>query len=71
MAGSYDNEGIAIFALMFTYFLWVRWIESVMLVGSCLALLVLCSYLGFGWDRRLVMFFKWTDGRVLDFVFSL
>ena len=24
VAGSYDNEGIAIFALMFTYFLWVR-----------------------------------------------
>ena len=23
VAGSYDNEGIAIFALMFTYFLWV------------------------------------------------
>lgn len=24
VAGSYDNEGIAIFALMFTYYLWVR-----------------------------------------------
>lgn len=23
VAGSYDNEGIAIFALMLTYFLWV------------------------------------------------
>ena len=23
VAGSYDNEGIAIFALQFTYFLWV------------------------------------------------
>lgn len=23
VAGSYDNEGIAIFALIFTYFLWV------------------------------------------------
>ena len=23
VAGSYDNEGIAIFALLFTYFLWV------------------------------------------------
>ena len=23
VAGSYDNEGIAIFALMFTYYLWV------------------------------------------------
>ena len=27
VAGSYDNEGIAIFALMFTYYLWVS--ESV------------------------------------------
>lgn len=25
VAGSYDNEGIAIFALMFTYFLWVSY----------------------------------------------
>ena len=24
VAGSYDNEGIAIFALQFTYFLWIR-----------------------------------------------
>lgn len=24
VAGSYDNEGIAIFALQFTYYLWVR-----------------------------------------------
>ena len=29
VAGSYDNEGIAIFALQFTYFLWV---------GQCLKL---------------------------------
>lgn len=26
VAGSYDNEGIAIFALMFTYYLWVNYI---------------------------------------------
>lgn len=31
VAGSYDNEGIAIFALMFTYFLWV----SIVLVLFC------------------------------------
>ena len=24
VAGSYDNEGIAIFALQFTYYLWVK-----------------------------------------------
>ena len=26
VAGSYDNEGIAIFALMFTFYLWVRFV---------------------------------------------
>ena len=29
VAGSYDNEGIAIFALMFTYFLWVSTLDCV------------------------------------------
>ncbi|KAI6244192.1 Dolichyl-diphosphooligosaccharide--protein glycotransferase [Aphelenchoides fujianensis] len=28
VAGSYDNEGIAIFALQFTYFLWVRAVRT-------------------------------------------
>lgn len=28
VAGSYDNEGIAIFALQFTYFLWVRSVRT-------------------------------------------
>ncbi|CAK5085693.1 unnamed protein product [Meloidogyne enterolobii] len=28
VAGSYDNEGIAIFALQFTYFLWVRSVKT-------------------------------------------
>merc|ERR1712136_657293 len=28
VAGSYDNEGIAIFALQFTYFLWIRSLKS-------------------------------------------
>eukprot|EP00126_Sphaerothecum_destruens_P015618 Sdes_comp9647_c0_seq1m1141 len=28
VAGSYDNEGIAIFALMFTYWLWIRAVKS-------------------------------------------
>lgn len=27
VAGSFDNEGIAIFALQFTYYLWVSWIK--------------------------------------------
>ena len=34
VAGSYDNEGIAIFALMFTYFLWVRYTAAVFLRNS-------------------------------------
>lgn len=28
VAGSYDNEGIAIFALQFTYYLWVKSVKS-------------------------------------------
>lgn len=28
VAGSYDNEGIAIFALQITYFLWVRSVKT-------------------------------------------
>lgn len=28
VAGSYDNEGIAIFALQFTYFLWVKSVKT-------------------------------------------
>ena len=28
VAGSYDNEGIAIFALMFTYYLWIKAVKS-------------------------------------------
>ena len=26
--GSYDNEGIAIFALMFTYYLWIKSVKT-------------------------------------------
>ena len=26
--GSYDNEGIAIFALMFTYYLWIKAVKT-------------------------------------------
>jgi asparagine N-glycosylation enzyme membrane subunit Stt3 len=28
VAGSYDNEGIAIFALQFTYYLWIKAMKS-------------------------------------------
>lgn len=32
VAGSYDNEGIAIFALQFTYYLWVSFCTKTFLV---------------------------------------
>uniref|UniRef100_A0A8R1ID76 dolichyl-diphosphooligosaccharide--protein glycotransferase n=1 Tax=Caenorhabditis japonica TaxID=281687 RepID=A0A8R1ID76_CAEJA len=37
VAGSYDNEGIAIFALQFTYFLWVKSLKtgSIMWASLC------------------------------------
>ncbi|CAL2035993.1 unnamed protein product [Caenorhabditis brenneri] len=37
VAGSYDNEGIAIFALQFTYFLWVKSLKtgSIMWASMC------------------------------------
>ncbi|EDV20993.1 uncharacterized protein TRIADDRAFT_31147 [Trichoplax adhaerens] len=39
VAGSYDNEGIAIFALIFTYFLWIKSIKTGSLFwSSCTAL---------------------------------
>ncbi|XP_065882675.1 dolichyl-diphosphooligosaccharide--protein glycosyltransferase subunit STT3B-like [Dysidea avara] len=39
VAGSYDNEGIAIFALMFTYFLWIRSVKTGSVFWSTLAAL--------------------------------
>jgi len=39
VAGSYDNEGIAIFALMFTYFLWIKAVKTGSVYwGACTAL---------------------------------
>lgn len=39
VAGSYDNEGIGIFAMIFTYFLWIRSMKSGSLFfSSCTAL---------------------------------
>ncbi|XP_076455987.1 dolichyl-diphosphooligosaccharide--protein glycosyltransferase subunit STT3B-like [Babylonia areolata] len=39
VAGSYDNEGIAIFALMFTYFLWIKAVKTGQVFwGICTAL---------------------------------
>jgi len=39
VAGSYDNEGIAIFALQFTYYLWVKSVKTGSIFWSCLAAL--------------------------------
>jgi len=39
VAGSYDNEGIAIFALMFTYYLWIKAVKTGSVYwGACTAL---------------------------------
>eukprot|EP00010_Vexillifera_abyssalis_P008769 CAMPEP_0201547152 /NCGR_PEP_ID=MMETSP0173_2-20130828/3571_1 /ASSEMBLY_ACC=CAM_ASM_000268 /TAXON_ID=218659 /ORGANISM="Vexillifera sp., Strain DIVA3 564/2" /LENGTH=642 /DNA_ID=CAMNT_0047956093 /DNA_START=239 /DNA_END=2167 /DNA_ORIENTATION=+ len=35
VAGSYDNEGVAIFALLFTYWLWVRALKRGSLLWAC------------------------------------
>lgn len=39
VAGSYDNEGIAIFALQFTYFLWVKSVKTGSIFWSAMAAL--------------------------------
>ncbi|XP_018322981.1 dolichyl-diphosphooligosaccharide--protein glycosyltransferase subunit STT3B [Agrilus planipennis] len=39
VAGSYDNEGIAIFALQFTYYLWVKSVKSGSIFWSCMTAL--------------------------------
>lgn len=35
VAGSYDNEGVAIFALIFTFYLWVKAVKTGSLLWSC------------------------------------
>ncbi|RZF44984.1 hypothetical protein LSTR_LSTR001945 [Laodelphax striatellus] len=39
VAGSYDNEGIAIFALQYTYYLWVKSVKTGSIFWSCLTAL--------------------------------
>lgn len=42
VAGSFDNEGIAIFALQFTYYLWVRPLSTLLIFPSrCFSVLQL------------------------------
>jgi dolichyl-diphosphooligosaccharide--protein glycosyltransferase len=39
MGGSYDNEGVAIFALVFCFYLWVRAVHTGSILWSCLSAL--------------------------------
>ncbi|KAF5293012.1 hypothetical protein FQA39_LY13781 [Lamprigera yunnana] len=39
VAGSYDNEGIAIFALQFTYYLWVKSVKTGSIFWACMTAL--------------------------------
>lgn len=36
VAGSYDNEGVAIFALVFTFYLWIKAVNTGSIMWSCL-----------------------------------
>ena len=52
MAGSYDNEGIAIFALLFTYFLWLKSVKTGSLfwaTAAALAYFYMVGGAGGGW----------------------
>lgn len=51
VAGSYDNEGIAIFALMFTFYLWVR--KFIISVGLGAYIINVCfRYQCFTFDNK-------------------
>jgi len=39
VAGSYDNEGVAIFALIFTFYLWVKAVATGRIIWACAAAL--------------------------------
>lgn len=50
VAGSYDNEGIAIFALQFTYYLWVKSVKTGSIFWATMTALsyfyMVCIYFG-------------------------
>lgn len=59
VAGSYDNEGIAIFALQFTYYLWLKSVKSGSIFWSiCTALsyfyMVCTLFLYFGTSKNIM-----------------
>ena len=49
VAGSYDNEGIAIFALLFTYFLWLKSVKTGSVFWSTCASLSYFYMVSGGW----------------------
>ena len=49
VAGSYDNEGIAIFALLFTYFLWLKSVKTSSVFWSTCASLSYFYMVSGGW----------------------
>ena len=49
VAGSYDNEGIAIFALLFTYFLWLKSVKTGSVFWSTCASLSYFYMVSRGW----------------------
>ena len=53
VAGSYDNEGIAIFCMIFTYYLWIKAIKTGTIYWA-----TLCA----------VAYFYMVRHRVLDFI---
>ena len=44
VAGSYDNEGIAIFCMLFTYYLWIKSVKTGAIYWS-----TLCALAYFTW----------------------
>jgi len=47
VAGSYDNEGIAIFCMLFTYYLWIKAIKTGAIYWSALCALAYFYMVGF------------------------
>lgn len=60
VAGSYDNEGIAIFCMLFTYYLWIKSVKTGSLLWSALCALAyfyMVRLLGFYCFETLLIIF--------------
>ncbi|VVC90579.1 unnamed protein product [Leptidea sinapis] len=62
VAGSYDNEGIAIFALQFTYYLWLKSVKSGSVFWS------ICTALSYFYMR---LFVSYTVFYIIGLVYSM